>query len=175
MNNAALENLLTRRSCRAFTDEAVSVDLIAQVEQAGLCAPSGRNRQSGIIIEIASDPLRSELAELNRQIGGWDQGFDPFYAAPVILAVLVPSDCPTGVYDGSLMIGNMLLAASALGLGACWIHRCREEFARPEGQKILDTLGIKGAWTGIGHVALGHPKENSAKALPRREGRIFKA
>ena len=62
--------------------------------------------------------MRDKLSELNRQIGGWKEGFDPFYGAPAVLVVLGKKDCPTHVYDGSLVMGNLMLAAHELEVEA---------------------------------------------------------
>lgn len=69
---------------------------------------------------------------------------DPFYGAPVVLVVLADKNKSTHLYDGSLVMGNLMLAAADLGLGSCWIHRAKEEFESEEGKGILKALGIEG-------------------------------
>ena len=91
---------------------------------------------------------------MNRKIGGWDEGFDPFYGAPVVLVVLAEKDWPTHVYDGSLVMGNLMLAAHTEGIGSCGIHRAKEEFESEEGKQILSDLGVTGEYEGIGHCIL---------------------
>ena len=113
------------------------------------------------------------MAEANREIGGWQEGFDPFYGAPVIIAVLADKSCPTGIYDGSLVMGNMMNAAFSLGLGSIWIHRAKEEFEQPEYKKLLADLGITGDWEGIGHCAVGYPDCDLPDAAERKDGRVF--
>lgn len=113
------------------------------------------------------------LSEANRQIGGWDEEFDPFYGAPVILIVLGSKAVPTHVYDGSLMLGNMTNAAFSIGLGSIWIHRAKEEFETEEGKKLLTDLGITGEWEGIGHLAVGFADTEPAKAAPSNNNRVF--
>ena len=93
--------------------------------------------------------LRDRLSALNREIGGFPEGKDPFYGAPAVLIVLADKSCPTGIYDGSLVMGNLMLAAHALGLGSIWIHRAKEEFERPEYKQLLKDLGVEGEWEGI--------------------------
>jgi nitroreductase len=109
----ALEAIHNRRSVRAYEDKAVPKDLIDKVIDAGLWAPSGMGRQSAIVVAVADKEKISWLSELNRKIGGWKEGFDPFYGAPVVLLVLGKKDMPTYVCDGSLMIGTMGIAAEA--------------------------------------------------------------
>ena len=60
--------------------------------------------------------------------------------------MLADKSCPTGIYDGSLVMGNLMLAAHALGLGSIWIHRAKEEFERPEYKQLLKDLGVEGEW-----------------------------
>ncbi|MFR0733188.1 MAG: nitroreductase family protein [Oscillospiraceae bacterium] len=96
------------------------------------------------------------------------------YGAPVVLVVLADKSVHTAVEDGSLVIGNMLLAAHALGLGACWIHRAREEFESPEGKTLLAKWGITGDYIGVGHCILGYPASAPQAAAPRKENFVTK-
>ena len=100
---------------------------------------------------------------------------DPFYGAPAVLLVLADKKVPTAVYDGSLVMGNLMLAAHALGLGSCWIHRAKEEFESEEGKAILRELGIEGDWEGIGHCVVGYPAEPPKAPAARRPERIIRA
>ena len=168
-----IQGMLDRRSVRAYTDEVPSRELINQVVEAGLWAASGMDRQGPIIVAVTNRELRDRLSAMNAEIIG-DPGRDPFYGAPVVLVVLAPRDERNRVYDGSLVMGNLMLAAHALGLGSCWIHRAREEFDAPEGKAILADLGIEGDYEGIGHCILGYPAETPAPK-PRRDGRVYYA
>ena len=80
---------------------------------------------------------------------------------------------PTAPYDGSLVMGNLMLAAHSLGLGSIWIHRAKEEFEMPEYQKLLKDLGIEGEWEGIGHCAVGYIDGENPAAAPRNDRRVF--
>ena len=102
------------------------------------------------------------------------EGTDPFYNAPVVLCVLADKSKRTYLYDGSLTMGNMMLAAHSLGLGSCWIHRAKEEFESDEGKEILHTLGIEGDYEGIGNLILGYPDGEPREAAPRNENRVYK-
>ena len=75
--------------------------------------------------------------------------------------------------DGSLSLGNMMLAAHALGLGSCWINRAREEFESEEGRAILRELGIEGDFAGIGHCIVGIPDGPAPADKPRKPDRIL--
>ena len=98
---------------------------------------------------------------------------DPFYGAPVVLIVLADKARPTYVYDGSLVMGNLMLAAHAEGIGSCWIHRAKEEFESAEGKAFLKSLGIEGDYEGIGHCVLGYTDGEEPKAMPRKENYVY--
>lgn len=173
--NETLKVLETRRSIKKFTSQLPKEEDIAAIVKAGTFAPSARNLQSSIIITVTNKEIRDKISEENRKIGGWKEGFDPFYGAPVILIVLADKTVsPQYIYDGSLVVGNILNAAKSLGLGSCWIHRAKEEFQSEFGKKFLEELGIKGDFEGIAHVALGYPAEVSETSRsPRKENYIY--
>ena len=170
--NEIIQSMLERRSIKRYKSDPVPKEALEQIIAAGTYAASGMGRQSPIIIAVTNRAERDKLSRLNRKIGGWDSGFDPFYGAPAVLIVLARKDCPTYIYDGSLALGNMMLAAHALGLGSCWIHRAKEEFETEEGRKILESLGISGEYEGIGHCIVGYPDEIK-QAAPRKDNRVF--
>ena len=70
-------------------------------------------------------------------------------------------------------MGNLMLAAHALGLGSIWIHRAKEEFERPEYKQLLKDLGVEGEWEGIGHCLVGTIDGEVPQPAPRRDGRVF--
>ena len=173
--NEIIKAMEERRSFRKFKPDMLKKEEINQVIEAGLYAPSGRNQQQVIILAVTNKELRDKLSAINRKIGGWkDENFDPFYGAPVVLIVLAHKDYVTYVYDGSLVMGNMMLAAHSLGLGSCWIHRAKEEFEMDEYKKILTDLGLdEKKYEGIGHCILGYVEGERPQALPRKENRVF--
>lgn len=167
--NDIIKAMCDRRSVRAYRQDEVPRELIEQVIEAGLWAPSGMGRQSPIILAITDRALRDTLAAANAKVMGADT--DPFYGAPVVLVLLAPRDVPTHVYDGSLVMGNLMLAASTVGLGSCWIHRAKETFEMPEFKRVLSELGVDGDYEGIGNCILGWPAEEP-EPKPRRDGRV---
>lgn len=171
--NEVLKAIETRRSIRKFKPDMPDAELIEQVVRAGSYAASGRNQQAVITLAVTNKELRDRISDVNREIGGWQKGFDPFYGAPVILMVLADKNCPTGIYDGSLVMGNLMLAAHSLGLGSIWIHRAKEESETDEFKKLLAGLGIQGEWEGIGHCALGYADCENPEAPARKENRAF--
>lgn len=166
--NETLKTLETRRSIRGFDANKMPTDeLIAQVVKAGEYAPTGRGLQSPRIVVITNKAVRDRLSELNAQVLGTQS--DPFYDAPVILLVLANREYPTYLYDGSLVMGNLMNAAHSLGLGSCWIHRAKEIFNMPEGKALLEQWGIHGDYEGIGHVALGYAMQEPNAPKPRKD------
>lgn len=169
----AIENMLTRRSVKGFdTERMPEQSVIDKILEAGTYAPTGMGRQSPVIVEITNKQVRNRLSELNAEVLGTKA--DPFYGAPVVLAVLADKSLHTYIYDGSLVIGNMLLAAHALGIGACWIHRAKEIFSSDEGKRMLAAWGINGDYEGIGFCVLGYGIKEPKKAAPRKENYIVK-
>lgn len=170
----ALDCLLTRRACRKYTDQVPSRDLIEQVVNAGIYAPSGMGMQSPIVVAVTNKELRDRIAKLNASFFPPErQNMDPFYGAPAVLVVLARKNAPTYVYDGALTMGNMLNAAHALGLASCWIHRAKQVFEGEEGKAILRDLGVEGDYEGIGNCILGYAADAPAAPAPRAEGRVF--
>ncbi len=171
--NEVMKAILERRSVRKYTEEPVSREDLDQIVEAGLWAASGRNRQDVIILAVTDKELRDRLSRANCEIGGWTESADPFFGAPAVLVVLADKQCPNHVYDGSLVIGNMMLAAHSLGLGSCWIHRARQVFEAEEFKQLLRDLGIQGDWEGIGHCIVGHPAGDPPRVPHRKPDRVF--
>lgn len=169
--NETLELMQTRRSVRDFKPDMVPEDIMDKIIEAGLWAASGRNRQSPIIIKVTDKSVRDRLSRLNAEIMGTDS--DPFYGAPAVLIVLADKNAPTYLYDGSLVMGNLMLAAHSLGIGSCWIHRAKEEFESEEGKALLKKWGIEGDYEGIGHCVLGYAAAELPAAKPRKENYVY--
>lgn len=171
--NEVLKLLETRRSCRSFKPDMITEEELQAVIKAGTFAPNGKGMQSPIIIAVTNKEIRDMISTVNCKIGGWAEGFDPFYGAPVILIVLADKAVPTYQYDGSLVIGNMLNAAASLGLGSIWIHRAKQEFDSDFGKSILKALNIEGNYEGIGHCALGYVDKPLAEPKERKENFVY--
>ena len=172
-NNDVIKAMKERRSIRKFKADMPKKGDIDTIIDAGLYAANGMGKQAVITVAVTNKELRDKISKDNCKIGGWDDGFDPFYGAPVILIVLAQKDWRNKIYDGSLVLGNMMLAAHSLGLGSIWIHRAKEEFETEEYKKLLKEIGIKGEWEGIGHCAIGYIDGEMPKAAPRLPNRVF--
>lgn len=169
--NDIIKAMEERRSIRKYRADMIPSDVIDRVCEAGTYAASGKGNQSPIIIAVTDKALRDRLSAMNARIMGVD--FDPFYGAPVVLIVLADKKFPTYIYDGSLVIGNLMLAAHSEGIGSCWIHRAKEEFESEEGKAILKELGIEGDYEGIGHCVLGYTDGPQPATAARKKNRIY--
>lgn len=168
-----LKTIRERRSVRGFKPDMVPADIMDQIIEAGTYAATGMGRQSPIIVAVTNKELRDRLSVMNAKYMGKDESFDPFYGAPVVLIVLADKSRPTYIYDGSLVMGNLMLAAADLGVQSCWIHRAKEEFESEEGKEILRSLGIEGDYEGIGHCVIGYAAGEVPKAAPRKENYVY--
>ncbi len=166
-----LETIKSRRSIRKYKSDMVPQDKLGKIIEAGTYAATGMGKQSPIIIAVTNKELRDKLSAMNAKVMGVNS--DPFYGAPVVLIVLADKSRPTYVYDGSLVMGNLMLEAEAQGIGSCWIHRAKEEFESEEGKEILKSLGIEGDYEGIGHCVLGYTDGPAPKAAPRKDSYVY--
>lgn len=171
MMDNILELIRTRRSIRKFKPDMVSDEMITKIVEAGTFAPTGMNAQSPIIVAVTNKEIRDKISKMNADIMGTSA--DPFYGAPVILIVLADKNRPTRIYDGSLVMENLMLAAHALGLGSCWIHRAKEEFESEVGKELLRQWGIEGEYEGIGHCAVGYVGGPYPTVRPRKENYVY--
>ena len=171
MENDFLKVIETRRSCRKYKPEQITDEELKAVLEAGTYAPTSRGMQSPYIVAVQKKEVLARLAKMNAEIMGVTS--NPYYDAPTYVLVFAPSLANNPVQDGSCVLENMMLAAHALGLGSCWIHRAKEEFELPEGKEILKQLGIEGDYEGIGHCILGYADCPEPQAAPRKENRVY--
>jgi nitroreductase len=162
--------MLKRRSVKKYLPDMPRREDIDKVIEAGLAAASGRNLQASVIVAVTNKEIRDRLAKANAAVMGAKA--DPFYGAPCVLVVLGEKIANTYVYDGSLTLGNMMLAAEELGLGSCWIHRAKEVMALPEWQEWLKSIGLEGEYEGIGNLTLGYLDGEYPAPKERRPGRV---
>ena len=150
-----LDMIKTRRSIRKYKSDMVPKEIIDKIVEAGTYAATGMGQQSPIILAVTNKEVRDKLSKWNADIMGTDT--DPFYGAPVVLVVLADKNRPTAVYDGSLVMANLML-----------IHRAKEEFESEEGKELLKSLGIEGDYVGIGHCVLGYV-DGEYPGIPERK------
>ncbi|MBQ2831290.1 nitroreductase [Methanobrevibacter sp.] len=172
--NQTINDLKTRRSIRKFKDEQISDEDLKIILETGTYAPTGRGAQSPKIVVIQDEETIKELSAWNRSFFPVEvpDDLDPFYGAKTLLIVLADSEMPTWVEDGASVLTVLVNAAHAVGVGSCWIHRARDEFASPKGKELLKEWGIPERYEGIGHVVLGYPDMEAPEPLPRKEDYI---
>lgn len=163
-----LTDLLERRSIRSYKPEQIAEDALQKILEAGIYAPTAMGRQSPKMVVVQDKETIKKLSELNARFFPKPIA-DPFYGAPTVIVVLGPKNMPTYVEDGSLVLGNLMNAAHALGIGSCWIHRAREVFDCEEGKELLKAWKIGEEYGGVGHCILGYLAEDKApEPKPRK-------
>jgi len=169
MENEVLKALKTRRSIRSYKPEQITDEELETVLKAGTWAPTAMGNQDPWIVAVQNPALLKKICRMNAAVMGRDT--DPFYGAPTYVLVFAssPEKWKNGVPDGSLVLGNMMLAAHAIGLGSCWINREREMFATEEGKALMQELGLPDGLIGIGALALGYPAAPPRDPKPRKE------
>lgn len=171
--NETLKTLKERRSCRKYSERQVEADVLDAILEAGTYAPTGMNRQAPVIVAVQDKQTRDKIAKMNAAVMGMDN--DPFYGAPTVLVVLADPEIRTYVYDGALVMGNLMNAAHALGVDSCYIFRAKEVFATEEGKEMLRAWGIPDHFEGIGNCILGYGVEGGTRpASPRKDNYIVK-
>lgn len=164
--NETMQTILNRRSCRNYKPEQISEEHLEQILLAGTYAATGRGLQPVKIVVVQDSETIAQLRRMNAEI--WGSDIDPFYGAPTICVILADPDTYTWVEDGSLVLGNMMLAAEAVGAASCWIHRARQEFDSPEGKELLKKWGIPERFRGVGHCTLGYAAAEPRPAKARK-------
>jgi len=145
----AIRALRERRSVRSFTDEAVDRQVIEDLVDCARLAPTARNVQPWEFVVVTDDEYRRRLADLT------DHG--KFIAdAPVCIAIF-SRDTKYFLEDGSAATTQLLLAAHALGLGACWVAGDK----KPYMDAVRKLLDVPQGYRLISLIALGHPDDPS--------------
>ena len=161
-----LDIIKNRRSCRKYAAEQIADDELLKVLEAGTWAPTARGLQAPYIVAVQDKALIEQLTRMNAEVMGVKG--NPYYGAPTYVLVFAPDGDPNGLQDGSLVLGNMMLAAYAIGLGSCWINREREMFASEEGKALMKKMGLPDGLMGVGALSLGYPLPENKPVKPRK-------
>lgn len=176
MDNDMLQLLRNRRSVRNFKSEQITDEELQAILEAGIFAPTGMGYQDPWVVAVQNPEIIKQLVTMNASVMGVNT--NPYYNAPTIILVFAsrPESWRNGIYDGTLVLGNMMNAAHAIGLGSCWIHREREMFDTPEGKDLMRRFGLPDGLMGVGSLAVGYPATEPQPAKPRKENyyRIIK-
>lgn len=164
--------LKTRRSIRSYKPETISEKELDLILEAGTYAPTGMNRQTPIIVATQDKELIDKLEIENAKVLGREDA-KPFYGATTLVIVFADSEVYTGFEDACLVMGNLMNAAAAIGVGSCWIHRAKQVFETEFGKELKKKWGIDDKYYGVGNCILGYPAE-TPQAKPRKENYIIK-
>lgn len=167
-----LQCLKERRSVRAYKPEQIKESELNAILEAGKYAPTGRGAQSPVMVVVQDKETIAALSKMNAAVMGRD--VDPFYGAPTVVIVLADKNYNTHVEDGSLVMGNLMNAAYAVGVDSCWIHRAKEMFESEEGKAYLKKWGIEGDYVGVGNCILGYREGNLPSPKPRKENYVYR-
>jgi len=182
-----METILHRRSIRRFSERQLEKDVLEQILQAGLYAPSAGGRQ-GVIFAVCQDKeVNERLGKIKRansnpsmaKNGNYVSKEQPsiaddpnltnaFYDAPTVITMFAPKNFLFSVDDCACAAENMMLAADSLGVGSCYIGQGWTAFADPYGQETLKKWGIRTDYYAVMQLLLGYPKEGDAHPAPKQ-------
>ena len=171
--NETLKVLKERRSVRKYKAEQIKDEELNAILEAGTWAPSAKGLQTSVMGGVQDPETIAYMSKLNPEIQG-NPGTDPFYGAPTVVVVLGDGEKLNWLQDGSLVMGNLMNAAAALGLGSCWINRAMELFDRPEGKELLKKWGLPETYRGVGNCILGYVAGDLPAPKPRKDGWILR-
>lgn len=152
------EVIKNRRSIRSFTDQLVSRDLAEKLVSAAICAPSACNVQGWKFIFVDDPEIKKRIVEAGGSV--------LIEKAPLGILVLYDNQTrnvgyPDHIESASAAIENLLLVATDLGLGACWICHL------PSPGDLRKIFGIPGCFSPIAYILVGHPK-SLPQSMPRK-------
>lgn len=152
--NEVMKNILTRRSIRAFNEQDISRDLLDQILQAAIYAPSGMNKQTWQFTAIVNRDKIQVLAKLIEKALG-RKGYN-FYNPSVIVLVSNERESNWGKEDSACALENIFLAAHSFGIGSVWINQLKDICDEPEIRHYLQEVGLPQDHVVYGIAALGY-------------------
>lgn len=169
--NETIKALTTRRSVRSYKDTPVPDDVLKEILLAGEYAPSGMHKMPAVMVVVKDKETIAKLSKLNAQVMGKD--VDPFYGAPTVVIVFSDTSSHTYLEDGTLVMGNLMNAATSLGVASCWIHRAKEMFQTDEGKEFMKKWGLDDRYVGIGNCILGYANGNIPSPVARKDNYVI--
>lgn len=139
--SAVMDNILKRRSVRAYTDRPVEQEKLEEIVKAAIWAPSAVNKQTWHFIMISNAEKIQALAAAVREADGRPEGYN-FYAPTAFFIVSAERENRNGALDAGAAIENALLAAADLGVGSCWINQVRDVCDDPKVRALLTEYGL---------------------------------
>lgn len=190
-----MQTILHRRAIRRFDTRQINEELLQQILQAGLYAPSAGGKQ-GVIFAVCQDKeVNERLGKIKRansnphmataanyvsreqpSIADDPKLTNAFYDAPTVITMFAPKNFLFSVDDCAVAAENMMLAADSLGVGSCYIGQGWTAFADTYGQEILRKWKIRTDYYAVMQLLLGYPKadDNHPAAKPRKNDRILR-
>lgn len=191
--NEVLQNIMTRRSIRKYSDTPISDEILLQIAQAGLYAPNAGSGQRAMMVVSTNKQVNQNLGKYN--YAAFQEDFkgrlnshvsaeqpsvlddpsirDGFYGAPIIITLFAPANFLYSREDCCMMAENMMLVANSLGVGSCYIARAEKTFGTEYGKSLINTWNIPEKYMAFGHVLLGYAQKKQTNVKPRRDGRII--
>jgi nitroreductase len=158
---SVIDVIINRRSIRKYEDKDIPQDVLEKIMEAGRQSPSAANRQPYHFVVVTNSEIKKELPGLvSRFIKN---------APVVIVGCANPKALLTGkwaVIDTTIALENMVLAASSLGIGSCWVGAFNE-------QKVKDKLQIPESWKVVALLSLGYPAENPGPRKKKKRSDLF--
>ncbi len=167
MENEILKAIRERRSIRRYKSEQITDEELQTVLEAGTWAATGHGNQEPFIVAVQNPETCNRLRQMNAEVMGVDS--DPYYGAPTIVLVFAQADCANNIKDGSLVLGNMMLAAHSIGLASCWINREDTMFASDEGKQLMQAWNLPEGLIGVGALSLGYASSHPHTVKPRKD------
>ncbi|MEY8532126.1 nitroreductase family protein [Blautia pseudococcoides] len=163
--NAVMENILTRRSIRAFQNKEIPKNELEQIVQAGLYAPSGQNRQTWKFTVVTDRDKIRKLAEvIGRKLGR--DGYD-MYSPQVLVIPSNEKENRHSMEDNACALENIFLAAHSFGIGSVWINQMRDLCQESEVREILNSWDIPRSHKVFGMAALGYAAASENKEVKK--------
>lgn len=169
---STIDDLISRRSIRKYKPQQITRQELETVLLAGTYAPTALDRQSPVMVAVQDKQTRDTIAKLNGSVFPMNVA-DPFYGAPTVIVVFADSTFPNSLKDASLVMGNLMNAAHALGLGSCWIDRAYEVFQTEEGRELMRVWGLDEKYVGVGNCILGYP-DQSPRTSQRKADYVYR-
>ena len=170
MKNKTINTILSRVSCKSYSDKKVSASKAKLVAECGKNSPTAMNRQIANITVINTKKNVDKLRNLSLSVANRDC----FYNAPCMILVHAPREDKFCIQDSSCILENMFIAATALNLGSCWINQVDDLFNTPEGSKLKKKFNIPENHMVVGTCVLGYPREGYTPIAKQRKEDFIK-
>lgn len=171
--NETLKVLKERRSVRKYKAEQIRDEELNAILEAGTWAPSAKGLQTSVMVVVQDPETIAWMSKLNAEIQG-NPGTDPLLRCPHRGGGSGGRREAELAAGRLLVMGNLMTAAAALGLGSCWINRAMELFDRPEGKELLKKWGLPETCRGVGNCILGYVEGDLPAPKPRKDGWILR-